>query len=62
MQWQNLLWLAAAAIIAVAPTDATTLMRMSLDDLTISAGAVARVHEAAALPLSPSAAAVGRLD
>ena len=44
MQWQNLLWLAAAAIIAVAPTDATTLMRMSLDDLTISAGAVARVR------------------
>jgi hypothetical protein len=44
MQWQNLLWISALLAVAVAPLEATTLARMSLDDLTHSAGAVARLR------------------
>jgi hypothetical protein len=44
MQLQNLLWLAALLATVVAPLEATTLARMSLDDLTHSAGAVARLR------------------
>jgi len=44
MQWQNVLWIAALLAAVVAPLEATTLARMSLDDLASSAGAVARVR------------------
>jgi hypothetical protein len=44
MQWQTVLWLGTLLATAVAPLEATTLARMSVDDLTHSAGAVARLR------------------
>jgi hypothetical protein len=44
MQWQNVLCITALFAVAVAPMAATTLARMSLDDLVHSAGAVARLR------------------